>query len=591
MLKSTQVLISVLCVLALVYAAFSQVVENRATNWDDPVYVTKNPLVRELSVGSIKKIFGSFLLDGYQPLAILSFSLEYQLFGKNPRGYHLTNLLLHLSNCLLVFWLVFLLSNSAAVSCLVALLFGVHPLQAETVAWISERKGLLCGFFLFSSLIGYLLYLRRTGASARKMYLASLICFLLALFSKATAVTMPFLLLALDYYQKRRKDRMLFLDKAPYLALSLIFSFVAVAAHYSGTRVREPLAPVAAIALNAIKAVVFYLKKIFFPLPLSALYPASEIERVVVLAFPVLAIIAVFFLIRKKALSRETVFGAGFFLIALLPVLQFMKVGKSPVADRYLYIAIVGVLYPCVFRLVRFWQGAYAKQVKILSAAVLVCATAFFSFLTFQRVRVWHDDFSLWNDVLSKFQVSYAYTNRGEAYYIGRDLENAFSDFNEAIRLNPQDGPAFVNRGHVFFVRKDYPAAISDYTQALKINPKVSNVHYWQGDALMKMNDCETAIDSFSRALMIYPEYTEAYKKRGICYLSLGKYQSAVSDFSEVIKRSPFAAEVYLKRAEAYQGLNETARAASDLEKAKGLEGESGNRVLELLKSINRGTK
>ena len=165
-MRKFEIIVCLCLILGVVAAAFFPCLKNGFTNWDDPEYITENPLIRSFSLQNLKTIFSSFIFANYHPITILSFMLEYSFFQFNPYNYHLTNLLLHLSSCLLVFWLVFVITGRISVAILTALLFGVHPLQVESVAWISERKGLLCGFFFLGAIISYLYYLRKERISA-----------------------------------------------------------------------------------------------------------------------------------------------------------------------------------------------------------------------------------------------------------------------------------------------------------------------------------------------------------------------------------------------------------------------------------------
>ena len=208
-------------ILLIVFGAFLPSLKNGFVNWDDDCYVLNSSSISSsISASNLKSIFTSFSVGHYQPLTILSYAFDYQLFKLNPYYYHLTNLILHLLNSLLVFYLIYLLSGNIGVSFITAILFGIHPLHVESVAWISERKDVLYSFFFLLSCIIYLYYLTKERNS--KYYLLSLFLFLCSLLSKSMAVTLPLLLLLMDYYLKRKPNKELLLDKIPYFFLTAI---------------------------------------------------------------------------------------------------------------------------------------------------------------------------------------------------------------------------------------------------------------------------------------------------------------------------------------------------------------------------------
>ena len=197
-MKKIKIIIPAFLIIIVTLISFYPSLKNDFTNWDDNLYVTENSTIRSLSPTNLKKISTAFFVTHYQPVTMFSYLLEYHFFKLNPFNYHLTNLILHLLNCLLVFWVIYLLSASIPVACLTALLFGIHPLQVESVAWISERKNLLYVFFFLGAMISYLYYLGK--GKKLKYFLLCLGLFILALLSKSLAFTFPLVLLLLDYF-------------------------------------------------------------------------------------------------------------------------------------------------------------------------------------------------------------------------------------------------------------------------------------------------------------------------------------------------------------------------------------------------------
>ena len=219
-MKNHKIILSLCLILAIPAISFFPSLKNDFLNWDDPQYVTENKMITELSWRNIETIFDSIYMGHYHPLTLLSYALEYRFFKLNPFAYHLTNLILHLINGLLVFWLIWMLKGGVLTSLVVSLLFGIHPLHVESVAWISERKDLLCSFFFLGSLVVYLTYLK---TRRRRFYFLSLFLFLLSLLSKSMAVTLPLVLVLCDYLLDRKFDRKCLIEKIPFLGNGLYF--------------------------------------------------------------------------------------------------------------------------------------------------------------------------------------------------------------------------------------------------------------------------------------------------------------------------------------------------------------------------------
>ena len=251
------IILSILLLSLIIIVVFTPCLKNGFTNWDDDILVKNNPGIKILSGGNIVKIFTSFHFAHYHPLVLLSYSLEYGLFGLNPGVYHATNVLLHIINALLVFWLFYLLSSRVSVSLVTALFFAVHPLRVESVAWIAERKDVLYALFFLGGLIAHFYYTKR---NSKKYYFLCLFLFLLSLLSKAMAVSFPFVLLVIDYGAGRKITGRTLLEKAPFFALAVIFGIIAILAHYPTEELRhQKMYAFSDNVFMATYGVVFYL--------------------------------------------------------------------------------------------------------------------------------------------------------------------------------------------------------------------------------------------------------------------------------------------------------------------------------------------
>ena len=260
------------CIIAgITFFAFSPSLRNGFTNWDDEGYVVDNPDIKGCTLHNVVKVFSSTYVGNYQPLTMLSYMAEYRFFKLNPLVYHCTNLLLHILNCLLVFALIYGLSGKQLTSLLVALLFAVHPLRVESVAWIAERKDVLSALFYFLSLLSYLRYVKKTG---RKFYGFCLLSLALSLLSKPVAVSQPFILVLIDYLINRKVDKRNLVEKTPFFAVAVVFAGITLLTQKSQGTVLEysSLSTITRVCAP-FYGMVFYVVKSIIPIHLSALYP------------------------------------------------------------------------------------------------------------------------------------------------------------------------------------------------------------------------------------------------------------------------------------------------------------------------------
>jgi len=478
------------------FIALSSSLGNGFTNWDDQEYVTNNPLIRTLSWDNIKIIFTTFYKEDFRhPLVLLSFAVEYHFFGLNPFIYHLDNLLLHIANACLVFMLVFALSKHSVSALLAGLLFGVHPLHVESVAWVSERKDVLFALFYLSSMLLYLRYSERSG---KGYYLLSLLLFALALLSKAMAVTLPVVLFLCDYLKGRPFDRKTVLEKVPFLFLGILFVADTLFIFHSTDQIKTThLFSFHDNILTASRSVVWYLTKTVAPFSLSALYPSPETVGILEgpflfsLLFLVAATVA---LIYSTRYTRKALFGALFFFITLLPVLKLIPFGAggAPVADRYMYIPAIGLFFMAGegvnALLLRKAGGEGGKKLLMLFVIVVI---AVFGILSFQRSKVWHDDVTLWSDVVKKYpDTVVAHYNLGRFYQQQGQYDEAVAAYGNALRLNPLLFNVRNNRGTALGQKGEYRQALAEFKEVLRIDPYNIEAGFNLAYAYIILGDC-----------------------------------------------------------------------------------------------------
>jgi tetratricopeptide (TPR) repeat protein len=548
-MKNHKIILSLCLILAIPAISFSPSLKNDFLNWDDPQYVTENKMITELSWRNIETIFDSIYMGHYHPLILLSYSLEYRFFKLNPFAYHLTNLILHLLNGLLVFWLIWMLKGGVLTSLVVSLLFGIHPLHVESVAWISERKDLLCSFFFLGSLVVYLTYLK---TRRMRSYFFSLFLFLLSLLSKSMAVTLPLVLVLCDYRFDRKFDRKSLIEKIPFGVMAFIFVIIASFALRSSGIV-DPKSSLSFFKYIFIMSEVLtsYFSKLILPIKLSCFYPL--VKGTAVFWSYVFLTTIIGFLIAGILLGRynkKITFGTLFFFITILPVLP-IKI----VADRYSYIPSIGIFFIAAEGFYWIYRSKLEpiKIVKPILAILLIAILGTFSFLTWERCQVWRDSISLWNDVLKNYpSIQTAYNNRGTAYLHRGDYDKAISDYNQALRINPGHETTYYlyeNRGTAYLRKGDYERAIADYDQALRIKPSYAMAYHNRGTAYLYKEDLEEAIADFNKALEINPGYAETYFNKALACEKIGHLQEALESYRGFIENASPQYAPHIERA------------------------------------------
>jgi tetratricopeptide (TPR) repeat protein len=548
-MKNHKIILSLCLILAIPAISFFPCLKNDFLNWDDQQYVIENKMIMEWSWRNIETIFDSIYMGHYHPLTLLSYALEYRFFKLNPFAYHLTNLILHLMNGLLVFWLIWMLKGGVLTSLVVSLLFGIHPLHVESVAWISERKDLLCSFFFLGSLVVYLTYLKTRRMRA---YFLSLFLFLLSLLSKSMAVTLPLVLVLCDYLFDRKFDRKSLIEKIPFLVMAFIFVIIAFFALRSSGMVDSKSSFSFFKNLLIISEVLTsYFSKLILPIKLSCFYPFikgiagfwSYVYLTTIIGFLIAGILL-------GRYNKTITFGTLFFFITILPVLP-IKI----VADRYIYIPSIGIFFIAAegFDWVYRSKLEPIKIVKPILAILLIGILGTFSFLTWERCQVWKDSISLWNNVLKNYpNVLMAYNNRGTAYLHRGDYDKAISDFNEALRIDPDYEKAYYlydNRGTAYLRKGDYERAIADYDRAVRIKPNYALAYHNRGTAYLYKEDFEEAIADFNKALEFDPKYAEAYFNKALACEKIGHPKEAIEAYRGFIENASPQYSPYIERA------------------------------------------
>jgi len=551
-------------ILLLTFLVYWPSLDNDFTDWDDNFYVTENPLVAHPSGGAI---LTTPVAGNYHPLTIASFALNYHFSGLDPAAYHWTSLLVHLANTALVFVLVRQLSRGRKwTPILAAALFGIHPMHVESVAWVAERKDVLYAFFYLVGLIAYVRYLDR---KSRIWLGGALVAFVLSVASKPAAVVFPLTLFAIDWFRKRPLTRATALEKAPFFIVSLIDGLLTLQVQRASGAITEHWNAFQKL-LFAAYGTVMYVVKLFAPVGLSAIYPYPALARgsigpgyYAALAAALILLPALAWIFRR---SRAVLFGLGFYLINIILVLQFFSIGGAVMADRYTYVAYIGLFVALAWWLdeprERIPGGAPAKAAL---AAVLILLLPVSAFATWKRCDVWQNAETLWNDTISKYpgRIADAYNNRGFYYYSeSKQYPAALADFDQAIALNPRVAKVWVNRGNVLGAMGRNDSSLVSFDRALALKPDFADAWNNRGAVKLQMGDFAGTIADCSRAIELNPNQRDAYANRSLAYVTLRQFDKAVPDSRRAIELAPGRPDNYLQYGTIGFGLSQLKRNA-----------------------------
>jgi tetratricopeptide (TPR) repeat protein len=573
--------IAVFAVVAITAIVLLPLLSAGFTNWDDDTYVTNNTLLRDFSVANTIRTFTSLHRGLYKPVVMLSFTLDYKLFGLNPAGFHAVNLLIHLINCLLVMWLAMLLSRGkTTVAFVTALLFGIHPMHVESVAWIAERKDLLYTGFFLGSAIAYIKYLE---SNSIRPYVLSLFLLVLSLASKPQGIMLPAVLLLIDYYRARRLDRKLIIDKVPFALISAGFLLAALRSmHQAQVFFKRSYTAVDNISA-AFYGFLSYIWHFFIPLRLAVVYPyPQKINGHLPALFttaPLITALIVFATLWTVRRNRTAVFGIGFFLATIATGLQFMPITPGVSCDHYSYLPYAGLFFIAgELFFIAVENTATRKTALTVTTALMLCCCM----LSFSRARVWHDSLSLWTDELQKYPDNViGLNNRALAFLDMGDRDNAMSDMQRAISLDPADGHNYLNRGMIYMALGKNDMALADLNRAVSGGSALAQAYLNRGNLLAQSGNCKDAIEDYKHAAEMDEFQDGAYNNLGDCFYKTGDAQEALHAYSVALAINPNFETAWLNRGSVCLSAGNPGCAESDLGNALRFNPSNWNALLK----------
>jgi protein O-mannosyl-transferase len=529
-------------------------------NFDDTKYVTQNRHVSEgVSLDSIIWAFTTIHAGNWHPLTWLSHMTDCQLFGVNPRGHHLTSLLFHIINSLLLFVVFRKMTGKLWASAFVAAMFALHPLHVESVAWVSERKDVLSTFFALLAILSYMRYVRQPSVYR---YLAVTLCLALGLMSKPMLVTLPFILLLLDYWplnrfqtqpptntNSKRQNATVFdliREKIPLFVLVVISCCVTFYAQKHGGAVKSlDFILLDARIANTLIAYAAYITKMIYPVNLAFLYPYPEMLSGWKVAGSGLLLGGISYLAVKTRKQRPYfITGWLWYLGTLVPVIGLVQVGMQSMADRYTYIPLIGLFIIAAWgvpELTLKWRNA---KVWMVTSVIIILSVLMA--VTFKQAGYWKDSIRLFEHAVQTTSNNYiAHYNLANVLVKKGRVDEAITHYLQALEIQPEFADAHNNLANALNMQGKTDDAIYHFSEALRINPDYEGAHYNLGVALDRQGRPDDAIFHYLQAIKTNPDYVNAHYRLGVAFNRQGRIDEAITQFLAAIKIKPDYPEAY----------------------------------------------
>ncbi len=554
--------------LGITALAFLPVLKSEFVNWDDDKNFYENNVITEINHNNFwnhtKEIFTTGVIGNYNPLPVWTFALEKLYFGiDHPFQWHLNNLLLHLICVFLVYRISILLGLRWQGALIVSILFGIHPMRVESVAWVTERKDVLFGAFYLAALLQYIKY-KTDQKNIRWVWMT--LFFVLSLFSKIQAVSLPLSMLAIDYYLDKKWTWKTIPSKIPFFILSLIFGIIGIITLKSFGSLESATTvttfhPIQRLFIGSYSFLI-YLVKLFVPYKLSPLYPYPNtipIEMYISMLMLPVTLFALYYTYKKE--MKAIFFGLSFFIVNIIFLLQILGAGQGFLADRFTYIAYFGLFFIIGYYIDR-WLIQKPSHNVFFAGAISVYL-GIFAYMTYQQSKIWTNSDTLWTHVLKYYKnTTLPYGNRANYLRDQGRIREALDDYNTTLSMKPNQPGAYNSRGKLFFSlakgRDTLLLALDDYNKAIEYDS--TEGEYWvnRGATYARLGDLEKSIVDFNKGLALKPDHAVGYMNRSIIYQNLGKMDLAIQDIDSYLKLIPTNADLWYEKGRALRIVNKT---------------------------------
>ena len=538
----------------ITWTVFGQTLRHDFINYDDDLYVYENPkVVFGLTRPAILWAFTHAHAGTWHPLTSLSHMLDCQVYGLNAGGHHFTNVLLHTLAVVLLFLFLQQVTGAPWRSAFVAAVFAVHPLRVESVAWIAERKDVLSGVFFMLTLLAYARYV--SGERSLRRYLSVAFFFALGLMAKPMLVTLPGVLLLLDYwplcrsgshplgndanFARRSTFSRLVAEKIPLFLLSFLSSLLTWWAQQAFMRSTSEI-PLVLRAENAIVSYTRYLRQLLWPADLAPFYPHPQATLPMLLVIAAAALLvaisaAVLFYARKRP---YLITGWGWYLIMLLPVIGLVQVGEQALADRYTYLPQIGIVLAITWTAADATAGIRRLQRSVAFTAVAVTVTL--AWCAFHQTRYWRNSESLWLHTLAVTKNNdLAHNNLGGVWWRSGRVDDAIREYQAALKITPESPVARNNLGSAFLKQGKVAEAIQEFRRVLSRDPQSITGRFNLAGALLRSGRVTEAVAEYEKALAINPDFTQGHLALGHALMRAERLAEAIAQFKIALQLQP----------------------------------------------------
>ena len=565
-------------ILVLTIAVFGMSLGNDFVNYDDLKHITTNEIVQNLNISNVIIMFTEPINSAYRPLSFLSFAIIYKFFGANPFYFHLLSLIFHLVNVYLIYRLTLLWTKRSAAAIIVTVLFAIHPLHVESVAWVSTLNDVLYGCFSILAIISYTKFIQK--GRKNKYLIITAIWFLIACLSKPLAIVLPAIFLLMDWYFDDSILKIkVYLEKIPFFIIGLFIAYISVWARNETNSEISNITNLYGFVdriFFLFYGIQFYFIKLFLPFGLSAFhaFPLKTGGSLPSLFYssPIFSMIIIAIIYFAKSFRKILIFGILFFFINIILVIQLIPFGGTVVAERYTYLSYIGLFY--IIAQFYLWiidgKFSFAKGWENVMKYSYIAIALFFAVLSFNQTRIWKNGLTMFNDAYKQYPYSLpVLSGLGHAYIkYDENFGSAIGIFDELCTLYPDYTQGFHSRGSAKLEAKDYSGAIEDFTTVLQLNPEsVASLHN-RSEAYLAAGNNNGTIQDCNKILSIDPNYAPSIAQLGHAYFNLNNFNTAISYYNQHLELSPNDTNTWYFRGIAYYNNGNSTQACKDWQQA-----------------------